>query len=169
MFGILDNKPGQKVGDGKLELNGLDMKLDPRAEWKQIFDEAWRIERDFITSPSMRGLDWAAIKTRYEQELPYIAHRSDLNYLIGEMIAELNTSHSYVSGGDMRGPGIGVGLLDLEISNGHYRFKKIYVVDNSFLHTRSPLTEPGVIVNEGDYLLAVNVCHLSPATNLFTF
>ncbi len=94
VFGILENKPGQKVGDGKIELNGLEMKLDPRAEWKQIFDEAWRIERDFYYDPSMRGLDWAAIKTRYEQELPYIAHRSDLNYLIGEMIAELNTSHS---------------------------------------------------------------------------
>lgn len=160
VYGIIDTmKPGQKVGDGKLDLSGLEMKLDPRAEWKQIFDEAWRIERDFYYDPTMRGLDWAAIKTRYEQELPYIAHRSDLNYLIGEMIGELSTSHAYVSGGEMPNVArVGVGLLgaDFEASNGYYRFKKIYAGDNSSGDTRSPLTEPGVQVKEGDYLIAVN-------------
>ncbi|MFP5262976.1 MAG: PDZ domain-containing protein [Blastocatellia bacterium] len=160
VYGIIDvMRPGQKVGDGKLDLSGLEMKLDPRAEWKQIFDEAWRIERDFYYDPTMRGLDWAAIKKRYEQELPYIAHRSDLNYLIGEMIAELSTSHAYVSGGEMPAvTRVGVGLLgaDLEVSNGFYRLKKIFVGDNSSNDTRSPLTEPGVQVREGDYLIAVN-------------
>ena len=102
VFGIIDTmRPGQKVGDGKLDTSGMEMRLDPRAEWKQIFDEAWRIERDFYYDPTMRGVDWAAIKARYEQELPYLAHRTDLNYLIGEMIAELSTSHAYVSGGEM--------------------------------------------------------------------
>src|SRR6185503_19557204 len=87
VFGIIDTmRPGQKVGDGKLDTSGLEMRLDPRAEWKQIFDEAWRIERDFYYDPTMRGVDWPAIKARYEQELPYLAHRTDLNYLIGEMI-----------------------------------------------------------------------------------
>jgi tricorn protease len=160
VFGIIDAaRPGQKVGDGKLDLSGLEMKLDPRAEWKQIFDEAWRIERDFYYDPTMRGLDWAAIKKRYEQELPYLAHRSDLNYLIGEMIAELSTSHAYVSGGEMPSvTRVGVGLLgaDLEASNGYYRFKKIFTGDNSSNDTRSPLTEPGVQVREGDYLIEVN-------------
>jgi tricorn protease len=159
VFGILDNKPGQKVGDGKIELGGLDMKLDPRAEWKQIFDEAWRIERDFYYDPTMRGLDWGAVKKRYEQELPYIAHRTDLNYLIGEMIAELSTSHSYVSGGDMPQLNrIGVGLLgaDFDTNAGYIRIKKIYTGDNSSPSTRSPLTEPGVVVKEGEYLIAVN-------------
>ncbi|HKP84451.1 MAG TPA: PDZ domain-containing protein, partial [Blastocatellia bacterium] len=160
VFGIIDvMRPGQKVGDGKLDLSGLEMKLDPRAEWKQIFDEAWRIERDFYYDPTMRGVDWAAIKKRYEQELPYLAHRSDLNYLIGEMIAELSTSHAYVSGGDMPNvTRVGVGLLgvDFEASNGYYRFKKIFVGDSSSNDTRSPLTEPGVQVREGDYLIAVN-------------
>jgi tricorn protease len=160
VFGIIDvMKPGQKVGDGKLDLSGLEMRLDPRAEWKQIFDEAWRIERDFYYDPTMRGLDWAAIKKRYEAELPNLAHRADLNYLIGEMIAELSTSHAYVSGGDIPNvPRVGVGLLgvDYEISNGYYRFKKIFVGDNSSNDTRSPLTEPGVQVREGDYLIAVN-------------
>ncbi|HKS40783.1 MAG TPA: PDZ domain-containing protein [Blastocatellia bacterium] len=160
VYGIIDAmRPGQKVGDGKLDTSGLEMRLDPRAEWKQIFDEAWRIERDFYYDPTMRGVDWAAIKARYEQELPYLAHRTDLNYLIGEMIAELSTSHAYVSGGDMPSvTRIGTGLLgaDLEASNGYYRFKKIYVGDNSANDTRSPLTEPGVQVKEGDYLIAVN-------------
>jgi tricorn protease len=160
VFGIIDvMRPGQKVGDGKLDLSGLEMRLDPRAEWKQIFDEAWRIERDFYYDPTMRGLDWAAIKKRYESELPHLAHRSDLNYVIGEMIAELSTSHAYVSGGEMPNlTRVGVGLLgaDFEASNGYYRFKKIYEGDNSANDTRSPLTEPGVQVREGDYLIAVN-------------
>ena len=169
-FGIIDVKPGQKVGDGKIELGGLEMKVDPRAEWKQIFNEAWRIERDFYYDPTMRGLDWAAIKTRYEHELPYVAHRSDLNYLIGEMIAELNTSHAYVSGGDFPDvTRVGVGLLgvDFEVRDGYFRFKKIYPGDNSFSDTRSPLTEPGVIVREGDYLLAVNGQPLRAGDNPF--
>ena len=170
VFGIIDNRPGQKVGDGKIELGGLEMKLDPRAEWKQIFNEAWRIERDFYYDPTMRGLDWAAIKTRYEQELPYVAHRSDLNYIIGEMIAELSTSHAYVSGGDAPDvTRVGVGLLgvDFEARDGYYRFKKIYTGDNSANETRSPLTEPGVIVHEGDYLLAVNGQPLRAGDNPF--
>jgi tricorn protease len=169
-YGIIDNKPGQKVGDGKLELSGMEMKLDPRAEWKQIFDEAWRIERDFYYDPAMRGLDWAAVKARYEQELPYVAHRSDLNYIIGEMIAELSTSHAYVSGGDLpEAKHVNVGLLgaDFEVSNGYYRFKKIYAGDNSAEETRSPLTEPGVIVHEGDYLIAVNGKPAPAGENMF--
>ncbi len=170
IFGIIDNRPGQKVGDGKIELNGLEMKLDPRAEWKQIFDEAWRIERDFYYDPTMRGLDWAGIKVRYEKELPYVAHRTDLNYLIGEMIAELSTSHSYVSGGDLPQLNrVGGGLLgvDFEMRDGFYRFKKIYVGDNSSPSTRSPLTEPGVIVKEGDYLISVNGETLRAGANPF--
>jgi tricorn protease len=171
-YGIIDVKPGQKVGDGKLELSGMEMKLDPRAEWKQMFNEAWRIERDFYYDPTMRGLDWAAIKARYEQELPYVADRSDLNYLIGEMIAELSTSHAYVGGGD--GPDakkVAVGLLgtDFELADGHYRFKKIYAGDNSDNTTRSPLTEPGINVREGEYLLAVNGRSLSASDNPLSF
>ena len=170
LVGIIDARPGQKVGDGKIELGGLEMKVEPRAEWKQIFDEAWRIERDFYYDPTMRGLDWPAIKKRYEQELPYVAHRSDLNYIIGEMIAELSTSHAYVSGGDAPDvQRVGVGLLgvDFETRDGYYRFKKIYVGDNSASDTRSPLTEPGVIVREGDYLLAVNGRPLRASDNPF--
>ncbi|HEY6333747.1 MAG TPA: PDZ domain-containing protein, partial [Blastocatellia bacterium] len=172
LYGIIDARPGQKVGDGVLDLSGLEMKLDPRAEWKQIFNEAWRIERDFYYDPTMRGLDWEAVKARYEQELPYCAHRSDLNYLIGEMIAELSTSHSYVGGGDVPETNhVGVGLLgaDFELNNGYYRFKKIYAGDNSAEDTRSPLTEPGVVVHQGDYLISVGGKPVKATDNVFEF
>jgi len=157
-FGIIEAKPNQKTGDGALDLSAMKMNLEPRAEWKQIFDEAWRIERDFYYDPNLRGVDWAAIKKRYAPLLPFVAHREDLNYLIGEMIAELGTGHLYVGGGDMPNvPRTNVGLLgaDFEIANGFYRFKKIYCGDNSSNDTRSPLGEPGISVKEGEYLLAV--------------
>jgi tricorn protease len=158
-YGIIEAKPNQKIGDGALDLSAMKMNLEPRTEWKQIFDEAWRIERDFYYDPNLRGLDWAAIKRRYEPLLPFVAHRDDLNYLIGEMIGELGTGHLYVWGGDMPNvPQTNVGLLgaELETANGFYRFKKIYQGDNSSNATRSPLAEPGVSVSEGEYLLAVN-------------
>ncbi len=158
-FNIIDTKPNQKSGDGAIDLSAMKMNLEPRAEWKQIFDEAWRIERDFYYDPNLRGLDWTAIKKRYEPLLPFVAHREDLNYLIGEMIGELGTGHLYVFGGDMPNvPQTNVGLLgaEFEMANGFYRFKKIYRGDNSSNETRSPLNEPGASVKEGEYLLAVN-------------
>jgi tricorn protease len=160
VFGIQDAQPGKaKVGEGKLDLSGLQVKIDPREEWKQIIQEAWRIERDFYWDPKMTGHNWEQIGKRYEALLPWVAHRSDLNYLIGEMIAELSTSHTYVGGGDQpQRPPIGVGLLgaDFEADGGYYRIAKIYPGENWSEATRSPLTEPGLKVKTGDYLIAVN-------------
>ncbi len=160
-FGIVDAKPGQKVGDGKIKTEGLEMRVDPKKEWEQMFKEAWRLERDFFYDPNMHGVDWDRVKERYEQLLPYVAHRSDLNYILGEMIAELSCSHTYVGGGDIPQPRyIGVGLMgcDLEpdTKSGFYRFKKIYSGNNWDKQYRSPLTEPGINVREGDYLIRVN-------------
>lgn len=172
VFGIVETKPNQKSGDGALDLSAMKMNLEPRQEWKQIFDEAWRIERDFYYDPTLRGVDWAAIKKRYEPLLPFVAHREDLNYLIGEMISELGTSHLLVGGGDMPNvPQTNVGLLgaDLEIANGFYRFKKIYRGDNSSSSTRSPLAEPGILVKEGEYLLAVNAKPLRANDEPYSF
>ena len=166
-YGIVDAKvpeaaaPPRKVGDGALNLSGLEMEVDPRAEWKQMFNEVWRQERDYFFEPSMNGVDWKAVHKKYGQLLPYIANRYDLTYLIGEMIGELSNSHTYAGGGDYPDlHPVNLGLLgtdfEADTQHGFYRFKKIYPGENWNPELRSPLTEPGVEVKEGDYLLAVN-------------
>jgi tricorn protease len=157
-LGIVEAAAGKKVGDGKLDTAALQVRSDPREEWPELLREAWRLERDFYWDPGLGGADWKAIGKRYESLLPWVAHRSDLNYIIGEMIAELNTSHTYVGGGDMPPrKRVGVGLLgaDLEPESGLFRIKKIYPGENWSEAARSPLTEPGLKVKEGDYLIAV--------------
>ena len=160
-YGIVDLAEGKKVGDGKIAADQLKVWIDPRQEWQQIFNETWRIERDYFYDPNMHGLDWKAIKKRYEALLPYVVDRADLNYVIGEMIAELNASHTYVRGGDEEEPKqISVGLLgcdfQLDAQNNAYRISKIYEGAPWDAEARSPLRQPGADVNEGDYLLAVN-------------
>jgi tricorn protease len=159
LLGVIEAVPGKKVGEGKLDLSGLQVKIDPREEWKQTYHEAWRIERDFYWDPAMTGHNWKLIGDRYATLLPWVAHRSDLNYLIGELIAELSTSHTYVGGGDRpKKPQVSVGLLgaDFEADGGYYRIAKIYPGENWSEATRSPFTEPGLKVKAGDYLIAVN-------------
>ena len=157
-LGIVDAAPGKKVGDGRLDTAAMQILSDPKDEWPELLREAWRVERDFYWDPGMGGADWAAIGKRYEALLPWVAHRSDLNYIIGEMIAELDTSHTYVGGGDMPDrKRVSVGLLgaDLVPDKGFFRVAKIYPGENWSDFTRSPLTEPGLKVKEGDYLIAV--------------
>ncbi|MGB7611815.1 MAG: PDZ domain-containing protein, partial [Candidatus Acidiferrum sp.] len=160
LLGITDAVPGKaKVGAGKLDLSGMQVKIDPREEWRQIYHEAWRLERDFYWDPNMTGHDWNKIGARYATLLPWVADRSDLNYLLGELIAELNTSHTYVGGGDEpKAPPVSVGMLgaDYQAEGGFYRITKIYPGENWSDATRSPLTDPGLKVKEGDYLIAVN-------------
>jgi tricorn protease len=160
-LGIIDAAPAppKHVGDGRLNTGDLQARIDPKAEWQEIFHEAWRTERDFFWDPAMGGLDWTAIGKHYEALLPWVAHRTDLNYVIGQMIAELGTSHSYVSGGDMPPvTRVSTGMLgaDFDVSGGYFRFKKIYDGEDWNEETRAPLTEPGLKVKEGDYLVAVN-------------
>jgi len=160
-YGIVDVGANKKVGDGKIASGDLKAWIDPQEEWRQIFFECWRVERDFFYDPDMHGVDWEAMKDRYAALLPYIVDREDLNYVIGEMIAELNASHTYVRGGDMEQPErLSVGLLgcdfELDEQNEAYRISRIYEGANWNAEPRSPLRAPGVDVNEGDYLLAVN-------------
>ena len=163
-FGIIDAKPSgtpHHVGDGALNLASMDMHIDPRAEWKQMFNETWRQERDFFFEASMNGVDWARERERYAPLLQDAADRYDLNYLIGEMLGELGNSHTYVGGGDYPSlHPVNLGLLgvdyEFDAASGLYRFKKIYAGENWDASLRSPLTEPGVVVKEGDYLIAVN-------------
>jgi tricorn protease len=147
------------ASDAKVSLGGVVVELDPREEWAQIFHEAWRQERDFYWDSGMAGLDWKAIGAHYATLLPRVASRSDLSDLIGEMIAELNTSHTYIFGGD---PGVQVahvstGLLgaDVKRDGDAYKVVRIYRGDPAD-NVRSPLDEPGVTVAEGSYILAVD-------------
>jgi tricorn protease len=173
-FGIIDAKPGSpKIGDGVLKLDGMQMKIDRREEWKQIFNEVWRRERDFFYAPNMHGVDWELMKKRYGELLPYVAHRSDLTYIIGEMIGELCCSHTYVSGGDRpKVKLVQTGLLgidwELDTLSGFYRVKKIYPGKNWEENLRSPLTEPGVEVKEGEYIIAVDNKTLQYPTNPYS-
>jgi tricorn protease len=160
-YGIIDIAENKKVGDGKIASGDLKAWINPQEEWRQIFTEAWRIQRDYFYDPGMHGVDWNAMKGRYAALLPYIVDREDLNYVIGEMIAELNCSHTYVRGGDTEQPSrLSVGLLgcdfELDKENDAYRISKIYKGAAWDAEVRSPLCCPGVDVREGDYLLAVN-------------
>jgi len=171
VFGIVPTSGKPKPGQGKLNTSAMEVKIDPRKEWKQMFYEAWRINRDFFYDPGMHGVDWKMMYKKYAEMLPYAAHRSDINFLIGELIGELHVGHAYVGGGDYpeieRVPG---GLLgaDYEIVNGRYRIKKIYSGLNWNPDLRAPLTEPGVNVKEGDYILSVNGRELDGSMNIFS-
>jgi tricorn protease len=157
-FAIIEVKEGQKL-DKKLATASLEATIDPVAEWRQIFNDTWRMERDYFYDPGMHGVDWNAMKYRYEALLNDCVTRWDVNYVIGELISELNASHTYRSGGDVENPASrGVGYLgcDFSLENGGYRIKKIIEAGEWDSEVRSPLRQSGVDIKEGDYLLAVN-------------
>lgn len=156
---------------GKLAYDALEVKLEPRAEWRQIFDEAWRINRDYFYDPKMHGADWPAMKARYAQFLPHLATRSDLNRVIMWLCSELGVGHSRGGGGDtlVDAETVPGGLLgaDYELADGRYRFKKVFGGLNWTPELRAPLTEPGVGVKAGEYLLAVQGRDLTARDNLY--
>ncbi len=160
-WGIVDASENQKVGDGRLDTGGLMTVVDPRAEWHEIFVDAWRLERDFYYDPGMHGLDWKAMRARYEPLVDHVGSRADLNYVIGELIGELSTSHTYVYGGDQpEVRHVNVGLLGADFSldrgAGRYRFAGILENSNWDEDVIAPLARPGVDIHEGDYLIAVD-------------
>jgi len=145
--------------DGRLDLSGVLLRVDPLAEWGQMFREAWRIHRDYFYDAEMHGLDWAAIGERYRPFLAHLGHREDLNVLLAEMAGELVAGHAYVGGGDVpKAMPERTGLLgaDFVVEGDFYRLGRIYQGLNWRPELRAPLTEPGVNVREGEYLLAVN-------------
>ncbi|HVN32561.1 MAG TPA: PDZ domain-containing protein [Thermoanaerobaculaceae bacterium] len=157
-FAIIDPKPEQKM-EKKLATSELEMTVNPVEEWHQIFNDAWRFERDYFYDPNLHGVDWNEMRTRYAALLDQCVTRYDVNFVLGELIAELNSSHTYRGGGDLeKAEKRGVGLLgvDFSLENGAYRFKKIYDGAPWDAEVRSPLLEPGLKVKEGDYLLAVD-------------
>jgi tricorn protease len=157
-FAFLDIKADQKF-EKKIPTGDLPMTLDPAAEWRQIFNDAWRLQRDMFYDPGMHGVDWPAMKERYGKLLDVCTTREDVNFVIGELISELNIGHAYRGGGDLETPARrGVGLLgaDYALENGAYRIKKILRGAAWDAEAKAPLAQPGLKVKEGDYLLAVN-------------
>jgi C-terminal processing protease CtpA/Prc len=137
----------------------MEMRIDPKAEWAQEFTDAWRILRDWFYDPAMHGLDWNEIRTKYGQLVPHVAHRADLDYILGEVAGELHAGHAYVgSPSDLNQDRVDNGLLGANIvaADGYFRIDHIYPGENWHEGFRSPLTEPGVKVKEGDYILAVD-------------
>jgi tricorn protease len=161
-----------KPGEGALNLGEMEVYVDPRAEWKQMYREAWRIQRDFFYDPNLHGLDLNATEKKYEVYLDNLAHRADLNYLFQEMLGNMSVGHHNALGGDMpQLPTVQVGLLgcDYKVENGRYRFAKIYNGENWNPQLRAPLTQPGVNVKVGEYLLAVNGRDVRAADNVYSF
>ena len=157
-WAIVDARAGQKM-DKPMDLHGLTVEINPREEWRQMFVETWRIMRDFFYVANMHGVDWPAVREHYGAMLADCVSRDDLSYIISEMISELNVGHAYYMGGSSdRGPRMSVGMLgvDFELADGAYRIAKIYEGGPWDVDARGPLSQPGVDVKEGDYLLAVN-------------
>jgi len=169
---IVDAANKLEPGKGKLNTEAIAVKIDPEKEWKQIFQEAWRINRDYFYDPNFHGCDWQAMKKKYEQFLPHVACRDDLNRIIQWMCSELVVGHHRVRGGDdiMETDHIPGGLLgaDYEVDHNWYKFKKVYGGLNWNPELRSPLKQPGVQVQAGEYLLAVNGQELRAPENLYT-
>ena len=146
--------------EGGLDLSQMKKWVNLKEEWTQIFNEAWRQERDFFYAPNMHGVDWPAMKEKYGKLVPYCSDRYDLTYLIGELIGEINIGHAYVGDGDRLKPQrIPMGLLGAQIhrdKSGYFQIDKILKGENWNEKTRSPLTEVGVNVKEGDYIIAID-------------
>lgn len=166
-YGIVDAAPDQKADKG-LKTDGMVARVVPREEWREMFRDAWRLERDFFYDPDIYGMDWDGIYDRYVQLLPYVSHRSDLDYLLGEMISELSAGHAYVYPGE--NPEVertSAGLLgcDFTRDGDRYRLTGILTERDWNAGVPTPLHGPGIDVNEGDYLLAVDGVELSAGMN----
>jgi tricorn protease len=160
-FSIIDLPKGPVSPEAKLDLGGMETVQDLRQEWEQIYEECWRQMKEFFYAPNMNGVDWDALGRRYKPLAEAVSHRADLTYVIGELIGELSSGHTYVGGGDVPRPKkIDVGMLgarfEREAKTGYFRIAKILRGENWDPSMRSPLTELGVNVKEGEYLIAID-------------
>ncbi|HKW88080.1 MAG TPA: PDZ domain-containing protein [Candidatus Acidoferrales bacterium] len=171
-WGIAGTDKPAKPGDGMLKMDDMKVWVDPRAEWKQMYHEVWRIERDFFYAPNFHGLNLAKAEAEYAKYLPGLASREDMNFLFDQMLGDLNVGHMFVRGGAIPTvPPVSVGLLgaDYSIENGRYRITKVYSGENWNPGLEAPLTQPGVNVVAGDYILAVDGRELHGADNIYSF
>jgi tricorn protease len=174
---IADAKAGDGKGEEgrkKVDLGHMRVRIEPTREWAEMFASAWRLERDFFFMPQMNGVDWNAVRTAYERLLPLVGSRSDLNYLLGEMVGEISNSHTYVGGGDAmpadkRVPTAFLGAdFALDSSSGRYRLATIYQGDNTRDRYRAPLTAPGLDLHAGQFLLAIDGVELEAPTDPYS-
>ncbi len=164
-FAIIDVAPKQELKK-RIRTAEMEMVVDPRAEWHQIFNDAWRLERDFFYDPGMHGVDWNRMRDQYGKLIDDCVTRWDVNFVLGELVAELNSSHTYRGGGDTeRATRVGVGLLGIDwaLDQGAFRIQHIVRGAKWDNEVRSPLAEPAIEVKEGDYILAVNGGPLDPS------
>jgi len=159
-FSIVAPQASQDLGASALHLEGMQARIEPPGEWRQEFVDAWRLLRDWFYDPKMHGHDWLAMRQKYEPLVDHVAHRVDLDFILGELAGELNSGHVYVeTSKDWQVPRREGGLLGAEIvadDSGHFRVDKIFAGENWQDAFRSPLTEPGVKVKQGDLILAVD-------------
>ena len=173
-FGIIDAAADQKPAEKPLRTADMKARSDPRAEWRQMFHDAWRLESDFFYDPGMHGVDWDHMHERYGQLVPYVTDRRDLDYVLGELIGELGAGHAYVNGSGEapKAKPVGVGLLGadfrLDTASGRYQLVNILTERDWNEDQRTPLAGPGLDVREGDYLLAVDGKPLQAPTNPYS-
>lgn len=171
-WGIVDtDRSPPNVGDGRLTLADLRVRVDPREEWRQIYREGWRFQRDFLYVDNVHGAPWDEIYEWYRPWVEHVRHRTDMNYVIDILGGEVAVGHSYTSGGDFPSvPSIPIGLLgaDYTVEEGRYRISRIYDGENWNPDLRSPLSAPGIDVRPGDFLLEVNGVELRAPTNLYS-
>ncbi|MFI4967301.1 MAG: S41 family peptidase [Gammaproteobacteria bacterium] len=157
-----------------LDTSHMLMRVDPKQEWAEMYHMAWRLERDLFVNPKMNGVDWDAVGAKYAKLLPLVGHREDLNYIIGEIQGELSNSHTYVGGGDLNDDRqlVATGLLGadygLDAKSGRYFIQKIYAGDNTRHDFAAPLSEPGLDLHAGDYILAVDGRELKAPTDIYS-
>lgn len=173
-WGIVNtSESNKKVGDGSLAaISSMRMKIDPPAEWRQIFREGWRFQRDFLYVDNVHGAPWDEVYKWYSPWIDHVHHRADLNYVIDILGGEVSIGHSYTSGGDHPSvPTVSIGLLgaDFEQHKGYHRIKKIYNGEDWNPGLTAPLAQPGIKVSEGDYILEVNGIPVRAEDNLYRF
>jgi len=171
-YAIVDLPKAPVSLESKLDLSGMVTSRDRREEWTQIYEECWRQMKEFFYAPNMAGVDWDALRLRYKPLAEAVDHRADLTYVIGELIGELSTGHTYVGGGDVpSAPKMAVGMLgaglERDAKTGFYRIAKILKGENWAPGTRSPLTELGVDVKKGEFIVAVDGRPLDKAADIY--
>lgn len=175
VWAIVPTDAPPKADDGVLPLKSLEIQIDPREEWKQIYNEAWRVVREYFYDPNFHGQNLAELKAHYSAYLPNVVTRESLNDLAMEMFSHLSVSHiAGISGGDLPSAGgesekIGLLGADYEVDAGRYKFKRIYRGKNAVEGLQAPLGQPGLNVKEGEYLLAVDGVDVNAAQNLYQY